>query len=95
MTDKVNLKQTDSFKALGKALDRLSEALQESPKTNKLAIDGTIQRFEFSIELFWKVLKKFLANEGYEVKSPKQALQEAYQMEWIGALKCARFMRYY
>ncbi len=78
-----NLQQSDSFNALGKALDRLKEALQESPETNVLAIDGTIQRFEFSIELFWKVLKKFLAEEGYEVKSPKQALQEAYQMEWI------------
>ncbi len=79
----MDIKQTDSFKALGKALERLKEALKESPETNVLAIDGTIQRFEFSIELFWKVLKKFLAQEGYEVKSPKQALQEAYQMEWI------------
>lgn len=76
-------KKTDSFQALGKALKRLEEALGESPETNILAIDGTIQRFEFCIELFWKVLKKFLSKEGYDVKSPKQALQEAYQMEWI------------
>jgi len=36
---------------LGRALERLREALSE-PATNPLAIDGTIQRFEFTIELF-------------------------------------------
>lgn len=66
-----------------KALNRLKEALAESPETNVLAIDATIHRFENCFELMCVVLKKFLANEGYEVKSPKQALQEAYQMEWI------------
>lgn len=84
MTEMTNSeKPIDSFVALSKALDRLQEALKESPKTNVLAVDGTIQRFEFCIELFWKVLRKFLAQEGYETKSPRQALQEAYQMEWI------------
>lgn len=80
---KENIRQTDSFKALEKALVRLKEALEENPETNKLAIDGTIQRFEFSLELFWKVMKKFLELEGLSVKSPKQILQEAFNLEWI------------
>jgi nucleotidyltransferase substrate binding protein (TIGR01987 family) len=76
-------KQLDSFIALGKALTRLQEALAENPEKNSLAIDATIQRFEFCIELFWKVLKKFLQEEGSQAKSPKEALQEAFQLEWI------------
>jgi nucleotidyltransferase substrate binding protein (TIGR01987 family) len=73
----------DSYEALGKALERLEEALNEDIAVNPLAIDGTIQRFEFCIELFWKVLKKKLAEQGIVVKSPKEAFQEAYQLEWI------------
>ena len=50
-------KQSQSLRNLGAALERLREALQE-PETNSLAVDGTIQRFEFVIELFWKTLKR-------------------------------------
>ena len=41
---------THELLALGRALDRLGEALDQ-PEDNPLAIDGTIQRFEFAIEL--------------------------------------------
>ena len=46
MTDTLGL----SIANLGRALDRLEEALAE-PMTNTLAVDGTIQRFEFGLEL--------------------------------------------
>jgi hypothetical protein len=46
-----------TLESLGKALDRLEEAL-EQPLENALAVDATIQRFEFTIELFWKALKR-------------------------------------
>ena len=36
------------------AIDRL---------VNPLALDGTIPRFEFTIELFWKAMKRRLAIE--------------------------------
>ena len=48
---------------LGRALDRLREALAE-PEGNPLAVDGTIQRFEFAIELSWKALRRLLLREG-------------------------------
>jgi Nucleotidyltransferase substrate binding protein like len=43
----------NSLTQLEKALKRLREALNESPD-NPLFMDATIQRFEFTIELFWK-----------------------------------------
>jgi hypothetical protein len=51
----------------------LAEALEE-PESNPLAIDGTIQRFEFVYELFWKTFKNLLETEGITTYTPKEAL---------------------
>jgi len=72
----MNEKPNQSLINLGAALERLAEALQE-PTENKLAIDGTIQRFEFVIELYWKTLKRLLAWEGIQTQTPREALQRA------------------
>jgi nucleotidyltransferase substrate binding protein (TIGR01987 family) len=71
-----------TFKNLGKALDRLGEALHE-PVRNKLAVDGTIQRFEFAIELFWKTMKRLLAEEGVETSTPRETLKKAFEAGWL------------
>lgn len=78
----MNEKPSQSLTNLGAALERLAEALQE-PTENKLAIDGTIQRFEFVIELYWKTLKRLLAWEGIQTQTPREALQQAYQAGWL------------
>ncbi|MEK6731720.1 MAG: HI0074 family nucleotidyltransferase substrate-binding subunit [Pseudomonadota bacterium] len=75
-------KITQSLVNLENALSRLREALQE-PHHNALIIDGTIQRFEFVLELYWKTLKRLLANEGIEANTPKETLKKAYAAKWI------------
>lgn len=46
-----------SFEKMEKALGNLEEALEK--KTNSdLERDGVIQRFEYTIDLLWKVSKK-------------------------------------
>lgn len=75
-------KLRQSVANLGRAFDRLDEALRE-PETNPLALDGTIQRFELAIELFWKTLKRGLAHEGIDTRTPRQSLKEAYQAGWL------------
>jgi nucleotidyltransferase substrate binding protein (TIGR01987 family) len=67
---------------LGRALDRLGEALAV-PEDAPLAVDGTIQRFEFTFELFWKALRRRLAGDGIEANSPKAVLQQAYRLGWL------------
>jgi nucleotidyltransferase substrate binding protein (TIGR01987 family) len=65
------------------ALLRLSEALAVDPK-HPLALDGSIQRFEFSFELCWKSIQEILfKQEGIEVKSPRHAFEQAYTLGWI------------
>jgi nucleotidyltransferase substrate binding protein (TIGR01987 family) len=67
---------------LGRSLERLREAL-EQPDENPLAVDGTIQRFEFSIELFWKTLRRLLTREGVTTSTPREALTAAYRAGWL------------
>lgn len=55
---------------------------------------GMIQFFEVSFEQSWKVLKDFLEEEGFTVKSPRDAIKTAFQYGfienadiWLEALK--------
>lgn len=77
-----NRKAIQSLSNLGKALGRLEEALNEDDM-NSLYIDGTIQRFEFSLELYWKTLKRLLAEEGIETKTPRETLKQAFAIDWV------------
>ena len=77
-----NRKAIQSLNNLEKALERLEEALNEDDM-NSLYIDGTIQRFEFSLELYWKTLKRLLAEEGIETKTPRETLKQAFAIDWI------------
>lgn len=63
------------------ALGRLQEAAEEAE--TPLEVDGTIQRFEFTFELCWKLLKGYLIEEGIECNSPKSCLKEAYKLRII------------
>lgn len=54
------------LKKLGDALDRLAGALGV-PAEQPLAVDGTIQRFEFCIELAWKMLRVLIEEGGGRV----------------------------
>jgi phosphoglycolate phosphatase-like HAD superfamily hydrolase len=68
----ISMKTKQSLENLGNALERLEEALQRDPGNDELLIDGTIQRFEFVIELFYKSLKRMIQDFGEEVNTPKE-----------------------
>lgn len=75
-------KRKCSLANLDRALARLEEALLV-PEDAPLAIDGTIQRFEFAVELTWKSLKRVLADEGIETNTPRDAIVQAHRARWI------------
>lgn len=79
MNERALRQLTDSLNA---SLERLGEALAV-PEDRPLAVDGTIQRFEFTFELFWKTLRRLLARQGVEANSPKAVLQQAYRLGWL------------
>jgi nucleotidyltransferase substrate binding protein (TIGR01987 family) len=77
------------LKQFEKALRRFREVLQ-LPKTDVVR-DSAIQRFEFTLDLSWKMLKSFLEEKkGLVSTSPKECFREAYRQgvieyddEWL------------
>lgn len=73
----------DSFLSLGEAIARLEEVVNINDPTIDYLPDATIQRFEFTIELFWKVLKKILNYEKVDSTTPRDVINKAFQYELI------------
>ncbi|WP_320045970.1 nucleotidyltransferase substrate binding protein [uncultured Ilyobacter sp.] len=62
------------------ALERLKEAIEESKVINSSTVrDGVIQRFEFTLELSWKLMKYFLNSEGItEAVAPRSTIRSGF-----------------
>lgn len=61
---------------------------------NKFEQQGLIQCFEYTFELAWKTAKDYLELQGFDVKSPRSAIQTAFNIGlikdghvWIDALE--------
>ena len=72
----------DSLNNLEKVLINLERAVQ-IPKDRELVAEGTIHRFEMTIELFWKTLRRAITYEGTKVKTSRESLKEAFQLRWL------------
>jgi nucleotidyltransferase substrate binding protein (TIGR01987 family) len=79
MTDR---KLLDSLSNLQNALENLERAVA-IPKDRELVAEGTIHRFEMTIELFWKTLRRAIRYEGTRVDSSRESLREAFRMGWL------------
>lgn len=61
----------------------LLDKYSNQPITTELERAGIIQFFEMTFELAWKVLKDYLEAQGYVVKSPRETIKQAFQVELI------------
>lgn len=66
----------------------------EKESLNEIEKAGLIQFFEVAFELSWKVMKDYLITEGYDVKSPREAIKTAFDYglisdgaKWLEALE--------
>jgi nucleotidyltransferase substrate binding protein (TIGR01987 family) len=75
-------KLKDSLANLDKVVVNLERALTVS-RDRELVFEGTIHRFEMTIELMWKTLKRALEYEGLHPKTPRESLKEAFQLGWL------------
>lgn len=69
-------------------------ATVEKESLNDIEKAGLIQFFEVAFELSWKVMKDYLITEGYDVKSPREAIKTAFDYglitdgaKWLEALE--------
>ena len=65
------------------ALKRLDEVLKEDLTKSSAIIDGAIQRFEFTFELSWKLMRDVLVFKGIAASSPRDTIKEAFQQGMI------------
>ncbi|MCX7123564.1 MAG: HI0074 family nucleotidyltransferase substrate-binding subunit [Gammaproteobacteria bacterium] len=86
------LKRTQA--QLEKALIALKQMIDKPMQEDRSNIDACIQRFEFSVELFWKFLRRVLEGKGLLVLYPKEVIREAYagglidnEALWLGMLQ--------
>lgn len=78
-------KLENKYTAFNTALTRLKEAIDlYEQQDNPVLLDGTIQRFEFCVELGWKMLKEYLEYEKIgEFNSPRSVIKECFQIGLI------------
>lgn len=77
MSDKLR----NLLRLLEAALSRFEAALAQP--VNEFVRDSSIQRFEFTFELFWKGLKAYAEESGLEAYSPRDSLRTAFQLGLI------------
>ncbi len=70
----------DNFSKSFKVLKRSLEI--ENP--SEVERGGVIQFYEMSFELAWKMIKDYLQEEGFDVKSPRTAIKQGIQIELLG-----------
>ena len=70
-----------------KALSRLSQAIsiitgnKQGEDVDALLKEGLIQRFEYTHELAWKVMKDFAEYQGYtDIRGSRDAFRKAFEM---------------
>ena len=87
-----DVRQIQRFSNFEKSYLNLNKAFEiENP--SKVEKAGIIQFYEMAFELAWKVMKDYLEEQGYVVRSPREAIKQAFSFglvddayEWIDAL---------
>ena len=74
------------FSNFSRAYSLLREALEDGVEPlNQLELEGVIQRFEFTFELSWNLLKDRLEYDGLVIATitPRNVIREAYSAKLI------------
>lgn len=73
------------FSNFEKAIKQLSEGIENNRvNPSSLIKEGIIQRFEFTHELAWKVLKDYLEYEGFQnISGSRTTTKEAFKQGFI------------
>ena len=72
-----------SFQQVNQALIALKQMVDKPMQSDRSNIDACIQRFEFTVELFWKLLKRIIESRGGTPTYPKDVLREAFKGQLI------------
>ena len=66
---------------LTQAVELLSDRIEREEAVDELLQEGLIQRFEYTHELAWKVMKDYAEYQGYtDVRGSRDAIRKALEM---------------
>jgi nucleotidyltransferase substrate binding protein (TIGR01987 family) len=74
------------FENFDRVLSLLKDALSRGPTVlNQLEKEGTVQRFEYTLELAWKTIKDYLEESGVVLSAvtPRQVIKDAFAARLI------------
>jgi nucleotidyltransferase substrate binding protein (TIGR01987 family) len=89
------------FENFKRALQLFREAIAKVETLSTLEKEGTVQRFEFTVELAWKTLKDYLEMSGVVLapETPRTVIKQAFAAKiimdgqlWIDMLDCRNRM---
>jgi len=86
MNKEKDIRWKQRFENFAKAFLLLKEVVEmDLNQLNQLEKEGIIQRFEYTFELAWKVLKDKMEDDGIvmETISPKYIVRKAYETKYI------------
>ena len=73
-----------ALRLLGQAVEIVSQRVNEDEAVEDLLKEGLIQRFEYTHELAWEVMKDYAEYQGYtDIRGSRDAFRKAFEMEII------------
>jgi nucleotidyltransferase substrate binding protein (TIGR01987 family) len=83
------LRAQDALHNFSRAFDKFNEAVESRVRLaedgyENVVLDLLVKRFEFTFEMSWKAIKRYLDFIGIEAPNPRTAFKEAYAQGLIG-----------
>lgn len=73
-----------ALQKLNKAVEVVSATLDMGKDVDELLREGLIQRFEYTHELAWNVMKDYAEYQGYtDIRGSRSAIRKAFEMNLI------------
>lgn len=83
MVQQKEIRWRQRFQNFEKAFNQLKSAVELYPDLSDLEKEGLIQRFEYTFELAWKVLKDYLQGKNVDAKFPRDVIKQSFHYELI------------
>jgi nucleotidyltransferase substrate binding protein (TIGR01987 family) len=88
MSNSSDIRWKQRFANFQKAMVRLSDACDRE-EYSELERSGLVQTFEFSFELAWNTLKDVLSYEGFETRTPREAIRTSFTAGYLNEMEAA------
>lgn len=91
MSNSDEIRWQQRLENFGKALKQLEAGCAQT-EFSDLERAGLVQVFSFTFELGWKTLKDLLYYEGFDTKSPRETIRQAFQAGYLDEANTETFL---